>query len=140
MSKEKAKELGLKPLVTYRASATAGVDPEIMGIGPLFATRKLLQRTGMSLNDFDLMEINEAFACQVVASGRELGFTDKQWNSLNVNGGAVALGHPLGATGARLVGTIGFELRRRNARWGLTTLCQGSGMGYAAAWERENYG
>jgi acetyl-CoA C-acetyltransferase len=115
------------------------VDPEIMGIGPLYATRKLLQRTGMSLDDFDLIEINEAFACQVVASGRELKFKDKQWEGLNVNGGAVALGHPLGATGARLVGTIGFEMRRRNGRWGLTTLCQGSGMGYAAAWEREDY-
>jgi acetyl-CoA acetyltransferase family protein len=139
MSKEKARELGLKPLVTYRASATVGVDPEIMGIGPLYATRKLLQRTGMSIDDFDLIEINEAFACQVVASGRELKFKDKHWERLNVNGGAIALGHPLGATGARLVGTIGFELRRRNARWGLTTLCQGSGMGYAAAWEREDY-
>src|SRR3990170_2107135 len=137
MSKEKAKELGLKPLVTYRASATVGVDPEIMGIGPVYATRKLLQRSGMSLNDFDVIEINEAFACQVVAMGRELGFTDVQWERVNVNGGAVALGHPLGATGARLVGTAGFELKRRNARWALTTLCQGSGMGYAAAWERE---
>jgi acetyl-CoA C-acetyltransferase len=139
MSKDKAKELGLKPLVTYRHSATAGVDPEIMGIGPVYATRKLLQRTGMSLDDFDLIEINEAFACQVVAVGHELKFKDKQWQCLNVNGGAVALGHPLGATGARLVGTIAFEMQRRNARWGLTTLCQGSGMGYAAAWEREDY-
>lgn len=139
-SKEKAKELGLKPLVTYRCSATAGVDPEIMGIGPVYATKKLLQRNNMSLDDFDLIEVNEAFACQVVAVGRELGYSDKNWESLNVNGGAVALGHPLGATGARLVGTIGFEMRRRNARWGLTTLCQGSGMGYAAAWEREDYG
>jgi acetyl-CoA C-acetyltransferase len=137
MSKDKAKELGCKPLVTYRYSATAGVDPEIMGIGPVYATRKLLQRAGMSLDDFDLIEINEAFACQVLAVGRELGFTDKQWAALNVNGGAVALGHPLGATGARMVGTIGFELQRRGGRWGLTTLCQGSGMGYAAAWERE---
>jgi acetyl-CoA C-acetyltransferase len=140
MSKDKAKELGLKPLITYRASATIGVDPEVMGIGPLFATRKLLERTGMSINDFDLMEINEAFACQVVASGRGLGFTDTNWERLNVNGGAIALGHPLGASGARLIGTLGFEMRRRNAHWGLTTLCQGSGMGYAAAWERENYG
>ncbi len=139
MSRDKARELGLRPLLTYRASATAGVDPEIMGIGPVYATRKLLQRTGMSLNDFDLIEINEAFACQVLAVGRELKFSDANWERLNVNGGAVALGHPLGATGARMVGTIGFELRRRNARWGLTTLCQGSGMGYAAAWEREDY-
>lgn len=139
MSKDKAKELGLKPLLTYRYSAAAGVDPEIMGIGPVYATRKLLQRTGMSLDDFDLIEINEAFACQVVAVGRELNFSEKQWEGLNVNGGAVALGHPLGATGARLVGTIAFEMQRRDARWGLTTLCQGSGMGYAVAWEREKY-
>ena len=140
MSKEKAKDLGLKPLVTYRHSATVGVDPEIMGIGPVYATRKLLQRSGMSMSDFDLIEVNEAVACQVVAVGREMGFSEANWQGLNANGGAVALGHPLGATGARLVGTIGFELRRRNARWGLTTLCQGSGMGYAVAWERENYG
>ncbi len=139
MSKDKAKELGYKPLLTYRHSATAGVDPEIMGIGPVYATRKLLQRSGMSLDQFDLIEVNEAFACQVVAVGRELDFTDKQWKCVNVNGGAVALGHPLGATGARLVGTIGFEMQRRGARWGLTTLCQGSGMGYAVAWERESY-
>src|SRR3989304_1085273 len=77
--------------------------------------------------------------CQVVAAGRELGFKDIQWERLNVNGGAVALGHPLGATGARMVGTAAFELRRRHAQWALTTLCQGSGMGYAAAWERERY-
>src|SRR3990170_3142278 len=139
MSKEKARDLGLKPLTTYRASATVGVDPEIMGIGPVYATRKLLQRNGMSINDFDLIEINEAFACQVLAVGRELGFTNTNWERLNVNGGAVAPGHPLGATGARMVGTIGFELQRRNAQWALTTLCQGSGMGYAAAWERERY-
>jgi len=136
MSKEKAKELGYKPLLTYRAAATVGVDPEIMGIGPLPATQKLLQRTGMSLDQFDLIELNEAFACQVAAVMRGLGVSE--WDErLNVNGGAVALGHPLGATGGRLVATIAHEMERRNARWGLTTLCMGSGMGMSVAWERE---
>ncbi len=138
MSKEKAKELGYKPLLTFRAAATVGVDPEIMGIGPLPATEKLLKRTGMSLDQFDLIELNEAFACQVVAVMRGLG--TGEWDErLNVNGGAVALGHPLGATGGRLVGTMGYEMERRGARWGLTTLCMGSGMGMSVAWEREDY-
>ena len=136
MSKEKAKELGYKPLLTFRAAATIGTDPEIMGIGPLPATQKLLRRTGMSLDQFDLIEINEAFACQVVAVMRGLGTSE--WDErLNVNGGAVALGHPLGATGGRLVGTIAYEMERRGARWGLTTLCIGGGMGMSIAWERE---
>jgi len=136
MSKEKAKELGCKPLLTFRAAATVGTDPEIMGIGPLPATQKLLQRTGMTLDQFDLIELNEAFACQVAAVMRGLGASE--WDErLNVNGGAVALGHPLGATGGRLVGTLGFEMERRGARWGLTTLCMGSGMGMSVAWERE---
>ncbi|KPK47999.1 MAG: hypothetical protein AMJ77_01165 [Dehalococcoidia bacterium SM23_28_2] len=138
MSKEKAKELGYKPLLTYRAAATVGVDPEVMGIGPLPATQKLLQRTGMKLDQFELIELNEAFACQVVAVTRGLG--TNEWDErLNVNGGAIALGHPLGATGGRLVGTLAYEMERRNARWGLTTLCLGSGMGMSVAWERENY-
>jgi acetyl-CoA acetyltransferase family protein len=135
MSKDKAKELGLKPLLTYRHAATIGVDPTIMGIGPIPATQKLFQRTGMSMKDFDLVEVNEAFACQVVAVRRELGIPD---DKLDVNGGAVAIGHPLAASGARLIGTIGFEMRRRNAEWGLVTLCMGGGMGLAAAFQREN--
>jgi acetyl-CoA acetyltransferase family protein len=136
MSKEKAKELGLKPLLTFRGAATIGTDPEIMGIGPLPATQRLLQRYGMSLKQFDLIEINEAFACQVVAVMRELG--SNEWDErLNVNGGAIALGHALGATGARMVGTIAYEMERRGARWGLTTLCIGGGMGMSLAWERE---
>ncbi len=136
MSKEKAKELGYKPLLTYRAAATVGVDPEIMGIGPLPATQKLLKRTGMKLDQFELIELNEAFACQVAAVMRGLGTSE--WDErLNVNGGAVALGHPLGATGGRLLGTLAYEMERRNARWGLTTLCLGSGMGMSVAWERE---
>jgi acetyl-CoA acetyltransferase family protein len=139
MSKEKAKELGYKPLLTFRSAATVGTDPEIMGIGPLPATQKLLKRTGMNLDQFDLIEINEAFACQVVAVMRGLG--SNEWDErLNVNGGAIALGHPLGATGGRLVGTIAYEMERRGARWGLTTLCIGGGMGMSVAWEREDYG
>jgi acetyl-CoA C-acetyltransferase len=134
MSKDKAKELGLKPLFTYRHAATVGVDPTIMGIGPIPATQKLFQRTGMSMKDFDLVEVNEAFACQVVAVKRELGIPE---DKLDVNGGAVAIGHPLAASGARLIGTIGFEMRRRNAEWGLVTLCMGGGMGLAAAFQRE---
>jgi len=138
MSKEKAKELGCKPLLTFRGAATIGTDPEIMGIGPLPATQKLLKRTGMTFDQFDLIEINEAFACQVVAVMRELG--SNEWDKrLNVNGGAIALGHPLGATGGRLVGTMAYEMERRGARWGLTTLCIGGGMGMSIAWEREKY-
>jgi acetyl-CoA acetyltransferase family protein len=138
MSKEKAKELGCKPLLTYRAAATVGTDPEIMGIGPLPATEKLLQRSGWSLDQFELIELNEAFACQVAAVMRGLG--TNEWDErLNVNGGAVALGHPLGATGGRLVATMAYEMERRGARWGLTTLCMGSGMGMSVAWEREKY-
>jgi acetyl-CoA acetyltransferase family protein len=138
MSKEKAKELGLKPLLTFRGAATIGTDPEIMGIGPLPATQKLLKRYGWKFDQFDLIEINEAFACQVVAVMRELG--SNEWDKrLNVNGGAIAFGHPLGATGARLVGTIAYEMERRGARWGLTTLCIGGGMGMSLAFEREDY-
>ncbi len=137
MEKEKAKEKGLKPLATVRHAATIGVDPTIMGIGPAPATQKLLQRTGMALDDFDLVEINEAFACQVLAVERELGLDHSR---VNVNGGAVALGHPLGATGGRLIGTIAFEMKRRNAEWGLATLCMGGGMGMSVALQREDYG
>lgn len=136
MDKDTAKEKGLKPLATVRHAATIGVDPTIMGIGPGPATTKLLKRTGMSIDDFDLIEINEAFACQVLAVGRELNW---DWDTVNPNGGAVALGHPLGATGARLIGTIGFEMQRRDAEWGLVTLCMGGGMGMSVALQREHY-
>jgi acetyl-CoA C-acetyltransferase len=138
MSKEKAKELGLKPLLTFRGAATVGTDPEIMGIGPLPATQKLLQRYGWKLDQFDLIEVNEAFACQVVAVMRALGSNERD-ERVNVNGGAIAFGHPLGASGARLVGTLAYEIERRGGRWGLTTLCVGGGMGMSIAWERENY-
>lgn len=136
MEKKKARERGLKPLATIRHAATIGVDPTIMGIGPAPATQKLLQRTGMSMDDFDVIEINEAFACQVLAVGREL---DWDWDRVNPNGGAVAIGHPLGATGGRLIGTIAYEMNRRDAEWGLVTLCMGGGMGMSVALQRENY-
>ncbi|MFQ6019749.1 MAG: thiolase family protein [Dehalococcoidia bacterium] len=136
MAKETARELGVKPLATVRHAATVGVDPTIMGIGPVPATRKLLRRAGMSSDDFDLIEVNEAFACQVLAVVQELGLDEAK---LNVNGGAIAIGHPLGASGARLVGTIAYEMARRDARWGLVTLCMGGGMGMALALERERY-
>ena len=136
MSKETAQEKGLKPLATVRHAATIGVDPTIMGIGPAPATQKLLKRTGMSMDDFDLIEINEAFACQVLAVGEELKW---DWDKVNPNGGAVAIGHPLGASGARLVGTIAYEMNRRDAEWGLVTLCMGAGMGMSVALQREHY-
>ena len=136
MEKEQAREKGLKPLATVRHAATIGVDPTIMGIGPAPATQKLLQRTGMSIDDFGLIEINEAFACQVLAVGREL---DWSWDKVNPNGGAVSLGHPLGATGGRLIGTIAYEMNRRDAEWGLVTLCMGGGMGMSVALQRQSY-
>jgi acetyl-CoA C-acetyltransferase len=136
MSKDEAKERGLKPLATIRHAATIGVDPTIMGIGPAPATQKLLKRTGLSLDDFDVIEINEAFACQVLAVGKELEW---DWNKVNPNGGAVALGHPLGASGTRLLGTIAYEMNRQDAEWGMVTLCMGAGMGMSVALQREHY-
>ncbi|HUF53286.1 MAG TPA: thiolase family protein [Dehalococcoidia bacterium] len=136
MEKEMAKEKGVRPLATIRHAASVGVDPTIMGIGPVPATQKLLKRTGMGLGDFDLIEINEAFASQVLACGSELGW---DWDKVNVNGGAVAIGHPLGASGTRLLGTIAYEMRRRDAEWGLVTLCMGAGMGMSVALQREHY-
>src|SRR2546427_6346082 len=136
MDKKTAKEHGLKPLATVRHAATIGVDPTIMGIGPAPATQKLLKRTGMSIEDFDVIEINEAFACQVLAVGEELGW---DWNRVNPNGGAVAIGHPLGASGARLGGTLAYEMNRRDVEWGLVTLCMGAGMGMSVALQGEGY-
>jgi acetyl-CoA C-acetyltransferase len=132
MSADKAKELGVKPLARFIAGSWAGVDPSIMGIGPVAAVHKLLKKTGLSINDFDLIEANEAFAAQALAVGKEL-----KWDSskLNVNGGAIALGHPVGASGARILVTLLYELRRRQAKKGLATLCVGGGMGVAAAVE-----
>jgi len=134
MSRERAKELGLRPLARVRATAVAGVDPEIMGWGPVPATRKALQRAGLSVDQLDLVEINEAFACQVLACARELRIPEER---LNVNGGAVALGHPLGCSGARLTATLLHELARRGGRYGLATMCIGFGQGIATIFERE---
>jgi 3-oxoadipyl-CoA thiolase len=129
---ERAKELGREPLARIVASGAAGVDPGYMGIGPVPATRKALERAGLGPEDIDLVELNEAFAAQVLASMRELGFEHEQ---LNVNGGAIALGHPLGCSGARLLGTLAWELRRRGARYGVATMCIGVGQGMAAVIE-----
>jgi len=132
-SEERAKELGAEPLGTFVASAVAGVDPRVMGIGPVPAVRKLLERTGVQVGDIDLVELNEAFASQSLVVIRELGFDPEK---VNVNGGAIALGHPLGMSGARLVVTLLHELQRRDGRYGLATLCVGVGQGQAALLER----
>jgi acetyl-CoA acetyltransferase family protein len=139
MSKEKAKELKLKPLCTFRHAVTAGSDPTVMGIGPVPATEKLLKLTGLKLKDIDVIEINEAFACQVVYSGRMLKFGPEDWAKTNVNGGAVALGHPLGMTGTRQTAVVARELNRRKGRYGLTTLCGATGQALATLFEREEY-
>lgn len=128
MTKAKASELGLKPKAYFRAYTTAGVDPAIMGIGPIPAVRKLLGKTGLSMADIDLFEVNEAFAAQAVYVQRELGIPEEK---LNVNGGAIALGHPLGCTGAKLTATIIRELERRGKKRGIVTMCIGGGMGAA---------
>ena len=114
------------------SSASAGVDPAVMGVGPVPSTRKALERAGLEPKDIDLVELNEAFASQVLASMRELGLDHDR---LNVNGGAIALGHPLGCSGARLIGTLAHELRRRGDRYGLATMCIGVGQGMAAVIE-----
>jgi len=128
-SEERARELGVEPLGVFRGSAVAGVDPRVMGIGPVPAVRKLLERTGVAIDELDLVELNEAFASQSVAVVRELGLDPVR---VNVNGGAIALGHPLGMSGARLVVSLLHELRRRGGRYGLATLCVGVGQGQAA--------
>jgi acetyl-CoA acyltransferase len=133
MSESQALELKLDPLGRFVAYATAGVAPERFGIGPVPAIRKVLSRAGLTLDDIDLVELNEAFAAQVLACLRELPIDPAK---LNVNGGAIALGHPLGCTGARLTTSILYEMRRRTARYGLVTMCVGGGMGAAAILER----
>jgi len=134
MSKEKAKQLGLKPMCTFRHAVAVGVDPTVMGIGPVPSTQKILARTGMKIDDFDIIEINEAFSCQVVYSIHHLGVNTAKLNPL---GGAVAIGHPLGMTGTRQTANIAHEMVRRNLRWGLATLCVGGGQGMATIFERE---
>jgi acetyl-CoA acetyltransferase family protein len=132
-SEEKARELGVEPLGTFVGSAVAGVDPRVMGIGPIPAVRKLLERSGVAFDEIDLVELNEAFASQSLAVIRDLGLDPE---NVNVNGGAIALGHPLGMSGARLVVSLLHELRRRGGRYGLATLCVGVGQGQAALFER----
>ena len=132
-SEEKARELGVEPLGRFVGSAVAGVDPRVMGIGPIPAVRRLVERVGISAPEIDLVELNEAFASQSLVVVRELGLDEEK---VNVNGGAIALGHPLGMSGARLVVSLLHELRRRGGRYGLATLCVGVGQGQAALFER----
>ncbi|HEV7918350.1 MAG TPA: thiolase family protein [Solirubrobacterales bacterium] len=127
-SRERTERSGKEPLARVVATAAAGVDPAVMGVGPIDAVRKLLDRTGLTIDDIDLVELNEAFASQSLACARELGIDREQ---LNVNGGAIALGHPLGCSGARLAGTLAYELRRRGLKRGIATLCVGVGQGLA---------
>ncbi len=132
-SEEHARALGVEPLGAFVGSAVAGVDPAVMGIGPIPAVRRLLERTGVELGEVDLVELNEAFASQSLAVVRELGIDEER---VNVNGGAIAIGHPLGMSGARLVVTLLHELRRRGGRYGIATMCVGVGQGQAALFER----
>ena len=134
MSADKAKELGLKPMVRVVSSASAGVDPKVMGLGPIPATRKALEKAGLTLNDIDLIEANEAFAAQTCAVAKDLGFN---MDNVNVNGGAIALGHPIGASGARILTTLLYEMQKRpDVKRGLATLCVGGGMGAALIVEK----
>lgn len=133
MSGERAAALGLKPLARIRSYASAGVDPSVMGIGPVPATLKALAKAGLSIDDIDLIEANEAFAAQFLAVGKELGFRKER---VNVHGGAIALGHPIGASGARILVTLLHSMKQRNAKLGLATLCIGGGQGVATIVER----
>ena len=134
MSEEKAKELGVTPMATWVAGALGGVDPSIMGIGPVASTSRVLAKTGMEIKDFDLIEANEAFAAQSLAVGKDLGF---DISKLNVNGGAIALGHPVGASGCRILVTLLHEMAKRDAKTGLATLCIGGGMGCSTIVKRD---
>jgi 3-oxoadipyl-CoA thiolase len=136
VSRERAEKLGLEAMARVVGSAVAGVEPDCMGIGPIPATRKVLERTGLTLQDIDLVELNEAFAAQALACISELGL---DWKKTNVNGGAIALGHPLGCTGARLMTSLVHEMKRRGARYGLTTMCIGVGQGISTIVERESH-
>ena len=131
---QKAKELGVTPMATYVTGALGGVDPSIMGVGPVASTKKALAKADLTIDDMDLIEANEAFAAQSVAVQKELGFTDEQ---LNPNGGAIALGHPVGASGCRILVTLLHEMEAKDAKKGLATLCIGGGMGCATVVERD---
>ena len=133
MSKEKADELGIEPLATIKSYASAGVDPSIMGVGPVPATKKALAKAGLTIEDIDLVEANEAFAAQSLAVRKDLGLDPEK---TNVNGGAIALGHPIGASGCRILITLLYEMKRRDAKTGLATLCIGGGMGTSLIVER----
>jgi acetyl-CoA acyltransferase len=133
MSATRARALGLSPLARFVGYTTAGVEPERFGIGPVPAVRKLLARTGLTLDQIELVELNEAFAAQVLACLAELPIDPDR---LNVNGGAIALGHPLGCTGAKLTTSLLYEMKRRQSRYGLVTMCVGGGMGAAGLFER----
>lgn len=133
MSADEAAKRGLEPLATIKSWATAGVDPSIMGIGPVPASRRALEKAGWSVEDLDLVEANEAFAAQALAVGKDMGWTA---DKVNVNGGAIAIGHPIGASGARVLTTLLYEMKRRDAKKGLATLCIGGGMGIAMCVER----
>ena len=135
MSEEKAKELGVTPMATWIGGELAGCDPAIMGIGPVYSTRKVMKKLGMEIGDFDLIEANEAFAAQSVAVGKDLGF---DLSKLNVNGGAIALGHPVGCSGARILVSLLYEMQKEDVHSGLATLCVGGGMGCSAIVEMDN--
>ncbi|KKB43018.1 3-oxoadipyl-CoA thiolase [Bacillus thermotolerans] len=135
MSAEKAKELGLKPMAKYVVGATAGLEPAVMGLGPIYASRKALQRANLSVNDLGLVELNEAFASQSLECIKQLELDDSK---VNVNGGAIAFGHPLGASGARILTTLLYEMKKRNEQYGLATMCIGVGQGIAAIVENIN--
>ena len=133
MSASTARELGLTPLATIRAYASAGLDPKVMGMGPVPASKRCLSRAGWSVGDLDLMEINEAFAAQALAVHQQMGWDTSK---VNVNGGAIAIGHPIGASGCRILVTLLHEMQKRDAKKGLASLCIGGGMGVALAVER----
>lgn len=134
MSEEKAKELGVTPMATFVGGALGGVAPEIMGVGPVASTRKVMEKTGLTVADMDLIEANEAFAAQSVAVAKDLEF---DMSKVNVNGGAIALGHPVGASGCRILVTLLHEMQKRDAKKGLATLCIGGGMGCSTIVERD---
>ncbi|VEF48056.1 acetyl-CoA acetyltransferase [Bacillus freudenreichii] len=135
MSKEKAEEFGMKPLVTYRVGAVAGLEPAVMGLGPIYSSKKALERAGLTVDDIDLVELNEAFASQSIQCIKELGLNKEK---VNVNGGAIAFGHPLGASGARILTTLIYEMRRRQSKYGLATMCIGVGQGISVIVENKD--
>lgn len=134
-SRTEAERRGLDPLLTLRSWAVAGCGPEVMGIGPVPASDEALSRAGLSMADIDLIELNEAFAAQALAVTRQWQLTESDWERVNVNGSGISMGHPVGATGARILATMAYEMRRRDSRYGLETMCIGGGQGLAAVFE-----